>query len=290
MSDGYTAPVNKTGLCHWQGLLYIDMHQYWYARIKQLHYFGGMLIGVGLVLAHLVTTLPQLIAHLDGNQYLFTPYTQWISFNTDPWTIALFLSLPLLSTLSAAQIIGEDARSGFIAHIGQYRRLRHYLLANLGVSFIGGALTIVVPLIVDFIGMWCFLPNITPDPLLNANMPLLPDTTYFASLYYTHPLTLVVIYVLLAGAVAGLFGLLSAVVSLFVDNRFVALGFGFTLTMMLNVLTNAMPRVVFSPVLLCIGRSPAYIPAFSATIAGFVVAIGGLSALGSIAGRRRVYV
>lgn len=106
---------HKTGLYRWQRLLYIDMHQYWYARIKQLHYFWGMLIGVSLVLAHLATILPRLVAHLDGNQYLFTPYTQWISFNTNPWTIALFLSLPLLSTLSVAQIIGEDARSGFIA-------------------------------------------------------------------------------------------------------------------------------------------------------------------------------
>lgn len=286
----YIPRQSKTGLCHWQRLLYIDMHQYWYARIKQLHYFLGLLIGVGLVLAHLAMTLPQLSAHLDGNQYLFTPYTQWISFNTDPWTIALFLSLPLLSTLSAAQIIGEDARSGFIAHIVQYRRLKHYLLTNLGVSFIGGALTIIVPLLIDFIGMWCFLPHIKPDQILNANMSLLPDTTYFASLYYTHPLALVGFYVLLAGAVAGMFGLLGAVVSLFVDNRFIGLGFGFTLTMMLNVLSNALPHMAFSPVLLCIGCSPAYIPTFSATIAGFVVAIGGLSMLGSIAGRRRVYV
>lgn len=172
----------------------------------------------------------------------------------------------------------------------QYRCLKHYLLTNLGVSFIGGALTIVVPLLIDFIGVWCFLPHITPNPILNANMPLLPDTTYFASLYYTNPLALVGFYILLAGAVAGMFGLLSAVVSLFVDNRFIALGLGFTLTMMLNVLSNAMPHVAFSPVLLCIGCSPAYIPTFSATITGFVIAIGGLSALGSIAGRRRVYV
>lgn len=75
------------------------MHNYWYLRIKQWHYFWGVLIGIALVFIHLLVTLPPLVHYLDGNQYLFTPYTQWISFNTNAWTIALFLGMPLLSAL-----------------------------------------------------------------------------------------------------------------------------------------------------------------------------------------------
>ncbi|MGA3322781.1 Hsp70 family protein, partial [Lactiplantibacillus pentosus] len=68
------------------------------------------------------------------------------------WTIALFLGMPLLSALSTSQLIGEDVRTGFYQHILQHKKQSNYLIKSLLISFIGGALTIVIPLLIDFYG------------------------------------------------------------------------------------------------------------------------------------------
>ncbi|WP_155828528.1 hypothetical protein [Schleiferilactobacillus shenzhenensis] len=240
-----------------------------------------------IITAHLTSVILNRAPQIDGITYWFTPYTQWISFNTDSWTIGFFLAMPILSVLSTSQILGEDVQSGFLMHILKRESLKKYLTINLLGSFTGGAVTVVVPLALDFLGVWSFFPSITPDRILNANMPLLPDFTYFHGWYYTHPFWLVAFYVVLAGAIAGLYALFSAVLALFFDNRFVSLGTAFMVTMILNVFATIAPRSVFSPVLISIGLSPLYIPPLVDTVIGYVAVLVGLVVLGIGGGIRR---
>jgi hypothetical protein len=234
--------------------------QFWYQRIKQKKYFLGMLIGLIIVIAHLVAVYLTTSSQLNGNEYLFTPYTQWIDFNTGPWTVGLLLGLPLLSALSLSQIVSDDLRNGFFWNILNKQSLLKYLTFEQGLSFIGGALTIVVPLLVDLGGLWCLLPKIKPDLIMNANRSYLPQLTYFYQWYYQHPLMLAFFYILLAGFTAGLFALLASTIALYTNNRFIPLGLGFVLTMILNVMNSAFPNLVFSPVLIIMGLSPVYLP------------------------------
>lgn len=266
------------------------MHNYWYLRIKQWHYFWGVLIGIALVFIHLLVTLPPLVHYLDGNQYLFTPYTQWISFNTNAWTIALFLGMPLLSALSTSQLIGEDVRTGFYQHILQHKKQSNYLIKSLLISFIGGALTIVIPLLIDFYGMWFFLPSIDPDVILNSNLPLVPATSYFSQLYYTNPNLLVSFYIGLAGLSAGIYAIFSSMIALYTNNKFVSLGSGFVITMIFNVLSSAIPKTVFSPVLISIGLSPVYLPDLWTVLITYCVMLCIFIILGFYGGRKRAYI
>lgn len=264
--------------------------KYLITRIAQGRYFLGLIIGVGIVLAHLLYTIPDLLHHIDGNQYLFTPYTQWISFNTGPWTIGLFLSLPLLSALSTSQIVGEDIRSGFFFNILRTQSLNKYLFTTLAASFIGGAFTTMLPLLIDFFGVWSFLPSIIPNHILNANMPFTSDFTFFHQCYYNSPQLLVVFYVLLPGAISGLYALFSSILALYTDNLFITLGTGFTLTMILNVLATIAPSTIFSPVLISIGRSPLFLPNITTVLVAYCTALLFLIALGIYGGHRRANV
>lgn len=240
-------------------------------RLKNYRYFIGLAIGISIVILHAVLTLQPLMHLIDGDQFWFTPYTEWISFNVNGWTILFYLSIPLLSSLSAAQLMIDDLQSGFLWQIINRMNYIKYIGTIQIISFLSGAITILIPLALDYFIFWCFTPNLKANFVLNANHPLLGQTTFFANYYYTQPFKLVIFYLLFSAVLGGLYALFSSTLASCINNRFVSLATGFVLTMILNVLSAAFPHISLpSPVLIAIGSSPVYLPGIVPTI--FVIA------------------
>lgn len=236
--------------------------RYWNIRINKNKNFWGLEIGLLIVLIHVGTVYLRVNPYLDGDQFVFTPYTQWLTFNTDPWTIGYYLGLPLLCGLSASQLVGQDLQSGFFEQTVPHFGIKRYLFQTQLISFFSGALTASIPLIIDFLTLWCLLPVIQPDRIMNTNLPLLPATSFFANLYYSAPLQLVVIYISLAALIGGAYALFSTMLAWYSTNLFVRMGTGFLLTMLLNVLSGVFPERIYSPVLLIMGNSPTFLLPF----------------------------
>ncbi|CAH0417750.1 hypothetical protein [Periweissella ghanensis] len=249
---------------------------FWLARINNYRYRLGLLIGCVIVTIHLVTILPVILPQINGRTTFFTPYTQWLSMNLTGLGVFYFMAIPILASLSSAQIISDDLRSGFFWQINRHKKIWQYALTTQLIAAISGALTVMLPLALDFIVLWCVLPNITPNIFLNYGNSIFPGLTFFADLYYTHPALLVMIYLLISGVVGAGFAVFSSLVAVYINNRFATLSAGFVISMMLTILAvQSSNPMLQSPVLLAseIGLKavPNFMPTVLATIIGFII-------------------
>lgn len=230
--------------------------------ISKLKYFAGLWIGLVFILIHLFTSYSDLNGQVTGNQYFFTPFTEWIGFNTNAWTILYYAALPLLCALTFNLMSSDDLKSGFLWHVITKTGLQRYLSKQYCVTVIGGFITAALPLLLDFLGLAVFLPIIKPDVILNSNLFVSPSTTYFSQLFYQHPFQLMLIYCLLAGLLGSCYAVLALTVAIWTNKQFPAIATGFILTLCCNVLAASFPKMFFSPILIVIGVSPIIIPSF----------------------------
>ena len=79
-------------------------------------------------------------------------------------------------------------------------------------------------------------------------------------------------------------------IALYTNNKFVSLGSGFVITMIFNVLSSAIPKTVFSPVLISIGLSPVYLPDLWTVLITYCVMLCIFIILGFYGGRKRAYI
>lgn len=234
---------------------------FWVERLKNYRYLLGLMIGCIIVIAHLLSILPVILPQLNGYENFFTPYTKWLSFDTSGVSFVYFMSIPLLCSLSGAQIVNEDIQSGFFWNGIRTAGVGRYAFYTQLVAIISGAVTVVVPLALDWIVLWCFLPNIKPNLFLNYGNNILPRFNFFPDLFYTHPLVLTVIYVCIAGVVGGGYALLTSTIALYINNKFTTLSFGFILSMALSVFSaQVSTKYIQSPVLLAMEFSQKQVP------------------------------
>ncbi len=247
--------------------------RYWRVRLSGYQYLMGLAVGCVIALGHLVSTIPGLLSMIDGNEYLFTPYTQWLAARTDAWTVAFYFCLPLICALGAGQTVGEDVRSGFLWQIVPMLSRRKYVTQSIVSSFIGGAITAMVPLVLDFAVLSCFLPNITPDAVMNAELGMTSAFTFLTPVFFSHPLLWVGFYVGFVGVIGGEYAMLASTVALFRKDRFSPLGMGFMGTMVLSVMNATLIPVAISPVLFSMGVSPVYLPPLMVIVGVLVVCL-----------------
>lgn len=227
---------------------------FWLSRITHFKYF------IGLITATIISTISAGLlviefGHLaDGMRTHLTPYTHWISLMPSNFKLALFFSIPILCALSCAQILHEDFASGYAFQTMKRIGVMSYTLKMQFLAVITGALTIGMPLLINFGILWTFFPSLIPNLMLNRNMPLLGSETYCHELYYSQPLTLMLFYTVLAMFVGGFYSLLSLAISCYTDNKFIPFVAGFSTTLLLNMLSSVTSHIS-SPVLIAMELS-----------------------------------
>lgn len=235
---------------------------FWLKRITNIKYFIGLIIGIFIAVLAGVTIILNYGSVADGVQTHITPYTYWISASQEISKLIFFFLIPILSSLSFAQILNTDIASGFfmqtVKRIGISKYNWHVQIG----SIVSGALTVGIPLLLNFWVLWIWFPLLKPNLMLNKNMNFLDSYTYFSSLYYSHPFKLVVLYTFLAMLVGGLYSLISVAISCYTDNKFIPLVGGFIITLLLNVIST-MSSFVVSPVSISMEFSVATIPPLS---------------------------
>ncbi len=131
--------------------------------------------------------------------------------------ISFFFILSLLAVLPASLIYFNDRKSGYVKNL--YTRYPKFkcLLAKYISTFTSGFVAIVLPLIISLMISALYAPMRIPDPVI---MNQIHELNMWSQMFYTNPLLYTLLYIMLDGIFAGLFGVLAMSMSEYVEHRF----------------------------------------------------------------------
>lgn len=145
-----------------------------------------------------------------------------------------YILLPVIACLPFAGSHFEDMQSGYEKNICIKTSKRHYLMAkNLAVALSGFA-SVSLPLALDLFIMAGLYPNWKPEKLTFLCAGII-DIKPFAELFNTHPALYALVFILLAGLLGSLLGLMSLSVSRWCRSFFSVTVFPFAIYTILSV-------------------------------------------------------
>ena len=188
----------------------------------------------------------------------YSLYNSWIGgLPTGLAPIIFYTMLPLCASIPYATTIIDDRKSGYMrGFISQYGRKQYYLSRYLMV-FISGAITILIPLIINYIIVACFVPARLPDAIDNLYFQVYQDTI-LGGIYYLYPLLYDFLYLLIDAVFAGVWATVAMACSFYTSSKLVAIigpyiallycSYAADLALMLRVSLNVEPLELIRPI------------------------------------------
>lgn len=212
------------------------VNQFLLIRLQKRSLYISIAIGLLISIIHIFVRLYGLSTYKD---IIFTPYTSWISIDVFSFlSIIFYLTLPLIASLPFSSVLREDLDSGLTNHIFLFSTRKKYFSRVLLVTFYTGFLVIIIPLTINILASFLLLPNFSPDELVNRNINMSSVSTFFISLYYTHPFIHMIFYLVFTSLWGGIFAIFSLGLSIFVKNRLVGVSSSFILQIFLYLINN----------------------------------------------------
>ncbi len=144
-----------------------------------------------------------------------TLYKAWLGGNRSPFSLGFYYLLPLLSTLPFSWSLASEKVSGYRKQIiVRCGRMKYYFAKGLS-AFASGSLAVLIPLIINYIIVACFVPARLPDPHYCIYYGV--DMQSFCSmLFYTRPLLYDIMIILIDSVFAGLWAVFCLSLGFFV--------------------------------------------------------------------------
>lgn len=155
----------------------------------------------------------------EGNVYL-SSYNKWLGGEWYTMESTLFYMLiPILCALPYGASWLYDCKSSIGGQAIVRGRKADFVWTKMLVSFLNGAVIVMLPLVFDFVLTSSTLPAIIPK----AGMGLSPISadSLLAELFYTYPLVYTLIYIGINGLFFGLLNTLSMAARFFTKNRYI---------------------------------------------------------------------
>lgn len=205
-------------------------------RMRRKALYIPFFLGIAIALTHLLVYVLKVAQYQD---FVFTPYTSWLSMKSTHITSLIFyFTLPILAVIGAAGVFGTDKKIGLLDKLSLwYSRKQIYVAYFIAIFLIGFSIAFI-PMAIDIIGSFSMLPNLIPDELINRNSGMNADTTIFIRLFFTHPFIHMLFYVLFASFWSGLFAVTAFVVSMYARNQILPLLVPFSLQIILFLISN----------------------------------------------------
>lgn len=168
----------------------------------------------------------------DGTGYYWnTTYSPTTTLSSTANTILLMYILPFLAPLAYSYRIFDDRKSGAVQAVLPRTGRRAYYLGNVTVAFLGAFLAVLGPLVLEqlvfLIACPASIPNMVTDaPVQDTYLQTFGNTAGgpLNALQLNHPYLFNLLFCLLPAVLAGLFGAVCALVSLFIKrSRFAVL-------------------------------------------------------------------
>lgn len=140
--------------------------------------------------------------------YIPTAYEMWMNndvFSTPEYLFLLFI--PILAVLPYAMTYHIDRTSGWMKNLNVRMERARYMRMKLIMIFLSGMVTVMIPLIVQFLMVACCFP--LKHPQLIGGYTLVGVRNIWYVLFYTHPLIYTMLFVVLNGIYGGMMAVLS---------------------------------------------------------------------------------
>lgn len=146
-------------------------------------------------------------------------FNHWIGGEASSLGYTLFFTLlPLIAALPYSWSYFIENKTGYVKSVVTRSSKSQYYLSKYIATFIAGGLVVLIPLVINFLVVACFVPAITPTkmyPLYYA----VGHGSLWSQLFYTHPVVFVLLYLILDFIFAGLFATMGLAISFFIKNR-----------------------------------------------------------------------
>lgn len=200
---------------------------------------GGLFAAMsGLYMVESYQESARILARMGGNpmRQAFGLYNSWIGGEGNSLGFTLFFALlPFLAALPYGWSYQAEIKSGYAKQV-QLRAGRHgYLLAKGAAAFLSGGTVILLPLVINFIAVACFVPAVCPTIQFIIYYPM-HYGAIASELYFTHPFLFVLMYLCIDFVFAGLFALVATAAGCLSGKRVAAVLTPFLLVMLLQYL------------------------------------------------------
>lgn len=189
----------------------------------------ALLVGLGIVLAHIVFFVAPKAVEMDEMRLLFPEkagasypsslYNMWIGggvgYTVYPtWYFTLF---PLLACLPFTASLHIDRHSGYVKQLATRVTKRKYYIAKAVSVFLSSGAAVVLPLMIDVFLTAQFFSALKPEPTTSTFA--VRHNSMWNELFYTHPLVYVILYLCMDFLFVGLLGLIAMCFTWLVRNR-----------------------------------------------------------------------
>ncbi len=150
-------------------------------------------------------------------------YNNWMGgqFGSFPTDLYYFI-LPLIAAFPYGWSYFQERKNGYSKNVICRCGRKNYVLSKYICTFIIGGITVLLPLIMNYIIVACFVPARMPDPCCNIHYAVFGDCMW-SNLFYTNPLLYDVCYMILTFVFGGLWATISMMASYFLKNKFAVL-------------------------------------------------------------------
>lgn len=181
-------------------------------------------VGLAISVLHFLTDVLPLVKWLgewkgDPFSTPHSAYQHWIGMDLSTvWPVLLFMVLPLLAALPAAENYWYDRNSGYLNHIRLCCEIWQYKTAKVIAVFVSAFLVTVIPLMVDFLLTSAALPCIRPEPA--SKLYSITDRSMFGTWFYQHPALYIFGYALFDGIFIAIWTTQALTFSRWLNQRF----------------------------------------------------------------------
>lgn len=227
--------------------------------IKTRYFFITVVIGILITMLSLVYNI-QIIQQAEENIYEgynpcyegYTLFNHWVGGEAYSLGSSLYYFVfPILIAIPYGWSYCGEQTSGYIRQVVVRMGRKKYMLAKYIATFISGGLTMIIPLVINFMLTALFFPAIKPVVSYDTMYGVF-GYSMFSELYYTYPFVYVAIYLLLDFLFCGALTGLTMISAKYIKYKWVNCIFPFITCMIINLagslfISNAKQNYEISP-------------------------------------------
>lgn len=226
-------------------MLKIELKRAFKSRTFQVAILIGLIISLGQYFQNVVPMVKYLDMDLEKNVYPHSIFNKWMGGEYyTVWPMLFYFILPVLAVLPYGDSFYSDIQTGYVKNIFTRMDKKKYLKSKLAAVCLSAAVTVMFPLILNLLLTAVTLPALVPAP--STGFFFIFDQNMWSGLFMTHPWVYNILYIMLDGIFAALFGCISLAGTLYVSGKFVVTVLPFTVQITVYVIAMNFPEL--SPV------------------------------------------
>lgn len=152
-----------------------------------------------------------------------TLFSKWVGGQlADGLSMIFYYLLPLVAIIGYSWSLQSEMKSGYIKNIVVRGGKNSYFFSKIIVNFIASGLIVLIPIVVNFIIVACFVPVRMPDPQYDVIYSIYSGDLW-SVLFYTNPFVYDLIFIFISFLFAGLWSIVPMAISFFTKNKIASL-------------------------------------------------------------------